>query len=108
MTRVFKNAYNDWCAEDEVAINDGRILKVTTMKRHNKSLATTVTAGKRDGNFFTYVVFQDFSKTVLATRPARITQGAVTEQHALVIAQIDHTKRDVNEFYGQQKVDQPA
>ena len=108
MTRVFKNAYGDWCAEDELPVDGGRVIKVTTMKRHNKSLATTVVAGKHEDGCFTYVVFQDFSKTVLATRPARITQGVVAEQHASVIAQIDQIKQEVNAHYGQKVLDQIA
>lgn len=108
MTRVFKNAYNDWCAEDEFLVNGNRVIRITTMKRHNKSLATTVTAGVREGNCFTYTVFQDFSKTVAIAMPGRITHGAVAVQHASVISKIESIKTEVNEYYGQKKVAEAA
>ena len=74
--------YHGWTAESEVTVGD-RIVKITTMKRSNGLLATTATAGKKDGMFFTFMMFQDFTKTLLQEK-ARCTEKSVRLQHSLI------------------------
>jgi len=80
--QVYKNAYNGWCAESTVPVGD-RVIRITTMKRSNGMLATTASAGKQDGYSFTFVVFEDFSKT-LCLQKVRCSEKAVRLQHSQV------------------------
>lgn len=108
MVNVVKNCYGDWCSDTQVPIDNGRVLRITTMKRFDKSLTTTASAGAIEGGFFTHTVFQDFSKRVSVTRPGRITSGAVMAQHAAVIANIESIKTEANQHYVQKGLALPA
>ena len=78
---VYKGHYG-WCAETDIPVGE-RVVRITTMKRSNGMLATTASAGKQDGYSFTFVVFEDFSKT-LCLQKVRCSEKTVRLQHSQV------------------------
>jgi hypothetical protein len=87
--------YHGWSAESEVKVGE-RLVRITTMKRSNGMLATMATAGKQEGLFFSFMVFQDFNKVLLQEK-ARCTEKAVAAQHSLV--DLAALTADVEAFY---------
>jgi len=61
---------------------------VTTVKRHDGNITTTAKVGKRDGIFFVYEPFKDFSQQVIESS-ARCTKPAVERQHTAALAMLD-------------------
>ena len=86
-----------WTATTEVPVGE-RTLQITTMKRGSGELATTGTVGIRKGISFSFIVFEDFSKT-LARETCRCTKNAVITQHNMVIDDIDRVIAQVNAYY---------
>lgn len=71
--------------------SDGRVmeLRISTYKNDSRRLVTHATAVEPTSYGFSYVVFQDFSKTVLNTSPKRITKNLIEDQHEDALAHID-------------------
>lgn len=86
-----------WTATTEVPVGE-RTLQITTMKRSGGFLGTIGTVGIRKGISFSFVLFEDFSKT-LASEDCRCTKNAVITQHNAVMSDIDTVIAQVNKYY---------
>ena len=101
MKTAYFKGYHGNQAESGVELPDNRFLKITTMKRSSGNLATTATVGKSSGNSFSFVVFQDFNKT-LANEKIRVTEKAVKNQHDKVLENLDDLKAEIAEYYSKE------
>lgn len=106
MTTLHKDCRGNWTAEDNIALPDGRQLRLSTHKVCSGNLVTTATVGRLEGGFFSYTMYQDFSKR-LATAAARCTAKVVATQHEAVLANIESLKQEIAAFYSA-KVEQTA
>lgn len=97
-THIAKSHYG-WRAETTVELGGNRILNFVTMKRSNGALVTTANCGRSDGNFFSFVIFQDFSERVITETPARVTEKVVTDQHLRALRQLDAIKARCAAYY---------
>ena len=87
-TTIRKSSYGTWMAETMTPLADNLHICLTTMKRHDGNITTTAKVGKRDGIFFVYEPFKDFSQQVIESS-ARCTKPAVERQHTAAIAMLD-------------------
>ena len=90
-TRIQKSCYGTWMAETITPLNDKLHLCLTTMKRFDGNITTTVNTGKKESYFFVYDPFSNFKKTLLSSSE-RCTKPAVERQHNAAIAMLDTIK----------------
>lgn len=71
-------------------------LRVTSSKRYSGQVAATATViyKKGDGSFST-AVFQDYSKTLLAGKIARVTEKTLAEFHTKALEQLPQVLAEV-------------
>ena len=100
--KISKSFYG-WFVQSDVAVGD-RVLRLTTMKRSSGLLATTGSAGKKDGIAFSFTTGDDFFKT-LASAKCRVTKNAAITQHNAVISNIDLVIKDIDKFYAQKEAE---
>jgi len=79
-----------WNAKSQLDLADNRVLQISTYKASNGSLRTSASVHlKVDGGLrhvFGYgTPGGDFSGTMVTTKPARVTEKVVAEQHRLVL-----------------------
>lgn len=98
MTHIYKSHYG-WRAQTTIDLGAGRVLDVVTLKRSNGALVTTAQCGKSDGNFFSFVMFQDFSERVITETPARVTEKVVADQHRRALLQLGAIKERCTAHY---------
>jgi len=89
-----------WQTESQIQISDTMRLNIVTMKRHTGVLATTAQASHKEGNFYSYEPYKDYSKQVLHSNPSRCTRQTVEMQHSRVMANVDVLVEAVENFYG--------
>ena len=99
-TAYFKGYYGHQ-AETGMDLPDNRFLKITTMKRSSGNLVTTATVGKSSGNSFSFVMFEDFNKTLLHEK-VRVTEKAVKNQHDKALENLDALKAEIAEYYSKE------
>ena len=104
MTQIYKSHYG-WRAQTTIDLGAGRVLDVVTLKRSNGALVTTAHCGRSDGNFFSFVMFQDFSERVITETPARVTEKVVADQHRRALLQLDAIKERCANHYAQQSTE---
>jgi hypothetical protein len=75
-TRIQKSCYGTWMAETITPLNDKLHLCLTTMKRFDGNITTTVNTGKKENYFFVYDPFANYKKTLLSSSE-RCTKPAV-------------------------------
>jgi len=95
-TRTTKGYYG-WSSKSEVALPNGKAIRFVTMKRSSGDLVTSAQVGTVDDYSFTTIMFQDFSKNIIKTKPARVTAKVVEAQHAMI--DVDMVLAQVNAFY---------
>ena len=82
-----------WAAETRIKLDDhglpGRVLELSTYKSSRGGVWTHAQCLKLEGGFVTFVIFQDFSKTVQQDRKARCTEKTVETMHQAALAQAD-------------------
>ena len=113
-TRTYKDR-DGWNAQTIIDLKDRRVLKLRTGKRSiGGGLQTTATVWTDTGNgglihaMGLGTGLGDFSETIVVTRPARITEKLVTEQHQGVIRQADAIQAQIAQFYTQQAQKNPV
>ena len=104
MTIIQKSHYG-WRAQTTIDLGAGRVLDFVTLKRSNGALVTTAPCGRSDGNFFSFVVFQDFSERVITETPARVTEKVVADQHQRALAQLDAVIARCTAHYAQRSTE---
>lgn len=88
-----KSYHGDWRSTSVVEIgasNAGwRQLEISTSKNSSGALVTLASVGHVKDGMRCWVVFQDFSKRIAVTRPARCTSKVVELQHAEALKGVD-------------------
>lgn len=97
-THISKSAYGTWMAITMMQINEKLHLTLTTMKRHDKNITTTVSVEKQEQYFFVHDPFKDFKKTLISSSD-RCTKPAVERQHSAAIAMLDSIKEQAINHY---------
>ena len=89
--KATRNMRNDWVVRSDIEFGENRIIRVTTCKTSSGALTTNASVQTIEPNgFMSHMMFQDFNKTIKATR-VRATQ-AVMDTKDQIIAR-------VKEFY---------
>ncbi len=101
MTRIYKDIRDGWMARTEVPLEDDREIRLSTYKDYTGKLVTRAQVGVAKANSFTFVIFQDYHKT-LAANKVRCTAKAVTQQHETALSQLPTIIADVTRFYTNQ------
>jgi hypothetical protein len=74
-----------WRARSEIPLSLGDdtpyVIRVETLRTSDRSLVTRVSAHRVAGRFCSHVLHQDYSEQVLCTRPSRLTEIIVRDQH---------------------------
>lgn len=99
MTVIEKDCRNNWRAEDEFDVGNGRTVSIVTSKAYNGAVVTRAQVGIRKGNVFRFTVYEDFSCTLKSTVPGRVTAKFVSEQHALALQGLEQLKKDIAAQY---------
>jgi hypothetical protein len=103
-----------WKALSEIELDDERQLVIRTSKNTNGALATVLTVWKVEkGGSKTHVAgfglrSGDYAKRIITSRPARITEKVVNEQHLLVLVQLESIKVKIREHYAPDAALPPA
>ena len=100
--KAVKSAFG-WKAENYFPIDSTTRITITTMKRSNGQLATTVTGSRKEGSMWYYTVLQDFAMVYASTPCQRVSKLAVEIQQAQVLKKIETIKFEVIAFYEQLK-----
>ena len=87
-----------WQVETCFPLPDGRELSFGTSKRHDGTLCTTASVSKRDGLFRTFVMFQDYMKTIRREK-VRCTDKTVQAQHLDALKDKDIVMAEVKAQY---------
>ena len=79
-----KDIRGNWHLSEDIPLQGAgnRVLRLSTHKTSSGQLVTSATVGTVDRGMFSYMMYTDFNKRVMATRPARITGKVVDAQHA--------------------------
>ena len=95
---VLYKGRSGWQVETCFPLPDGRELSFSTHKRHDGTLCTTASVSKRDGLFRTFVMFQDYMKTIRRER-ARCTGRTEQPQHLAALKDKDAIMAEVKAHY---------
>ena len=87
-----------WQVETSFPLPDGRELTFNTGKRYNGTLCTTASVSKRDGLSRTFVMFQDYWKTIRCER-VRCTAKTVQAMHRDALKDKDTVMAEVMAQY---------
>ena len=96
-TFIKKDHYGKWEAETIIELDSTYQLSIKTKKAGSGALVTHATVGKHDGEFISHVVFQDYSKALVTSRPARVTAKTVEAQHNQI--DVAEVIQEVKTFY---------
>ena len=85
-TTSLRKGENGWKAKNSVNNYKGYDWEITTMKSMRGDLVSTAVGGKNEKGgsgytMFTYVMYQDPNIRLMTSKPSRITDKAVAEQH---------------------------
>ena len=98
MDGVLVKGRSGWQVETCFPLPDGRELSFSTSKRHDGSLCTTASVSKCDGVYRTFVVFQDYMKTIRREK-VRCTDKTVQAQHLDALKDKDIVMAEVKAQY---------
>ena len=109
---TIKKGHNGWVGKTMVENFKGYDWDITTIKNYNGDLTTTAQGGKnekRDGyGMFTFMLYQDPNIRLKVSRPARVTDKVVTEQHEQAVKEFkeraDEIAQKVDEIQSKKKM----
>lgn len=102
-TRHSHNARDGHRLETEIDLGGAQVLRISTCKAMGGSLDTRGSVHHAAGGCLRHTLHEDFSSRLLSSRPKRVTQAVVTEQHDQVLAKIDEIKLAVEMHYQQRE-----
>jgi hypothetical protein len=91
-TYIRKDARNNWRAETNVENFNGYDWKISTVKTYTGNLVSSAQGGKTEPtgtkgyNIFKYTMYQDPNHTLEVSKPKRLTDKVVKEQHDKALA----------------------
>lgn len=95
-TIISKDIRNGWTAKTNVELGENRVLEVSTRKGSGGALVTTAYVHTREGNFLTHRFNiggpggdGDYSERLEVSKPARVTENAVRDQHTRNVLNLD-------------------
>ena len=88
-----------WKAQSTIDLGNGRQLQISTSKTYSGALVSSALVGKVEGGFFSFMMYQDFQKRIIA-RKVRVTDKAVEAQHAEALGQLSEILAAVRIQYG--------
>jgi hypothetical protein len=91
-TRIYKSYGGAWIGKTSVSDVDGKDYEITTMKRSNGKLWSNAQSGKSERGMFSYMLYQDPNLNLIETKPSKVTQKAVSEQHDKAIEKFKEMK----------------
>ena len=98
MDGVLIKGRSGWQVETCFPLPDGRELSFSTSKRHDGLLCTTASVSKRDGAYRTFVMYQDYMKTIRGEK-VRCTDKTVQAQHLDALKDKDIVMAEVKAQY---------
>jgi len=98
MDGVLVKGRSGWQVETCFPLPDGRELSFSTSKRHDGSLCTTASVLWRVGLCHTFVMFQDYMKTIRREK-VRCTYKTVQAQHLDALKDKDIVMAEVKAQY---------
>lgn len=100
MTRITKGR-DGWEALDVIPMAAGRLLRVTSHKWQRGGLVTFATSvsPSADGFGYSFVVFQDFNKTIKTESGTRCTEKTIKQHHAAAMYGIADVLTQANKQY---------
>ena len=98
MDGVLVKGRSGWQVKTYFPLPDGRELCFNTSKYPDGSLCTTASVSKRDGLCRTFVMFQDYMKTIRREK-VRCTDKAVQAQHLDALKDKDIIMAEVKAQY---------
>lgn len=98
MDGVLVKGRSGWQVETCFPLPDGRELSFSTSKRHDGTLCTTASVSKRDGLRRTFLMFQDYMKTIRREK-VRCTDKTVQAQHLDALKDKDAVMAEVKAQY---------
>ena len=109
---TIKKGHNGWVGKTMVENFKGYDWDITTIKNYNGDLTTTAQGGKnekKDGySMFTFALYQDPNIRLKVSRPARVTDKVVTEQHEQAVKEFkeraDEIAQKVDEIQSKKKM----
>lgn len=80
-----KDIRGNWHMSEDIDLPGAgnRSLRLSTHKTSSGQLVTSATVGTVDRGMFSYMMYTDFNKRIIATRPARVTAKVVDAQHSV-------------------------
>lgn len=99
-TRVSKSIRGKWGAKSELMLTDTIQLSISTHAVHSGELITSASVGHLEGNFVSHMMYQDYSKTISRSNPARCTAKWVENQHTTALSHLEHVLAEVRLQYG--------
>ncbi|WP_404299017.1 hypothetical protein [Alicycliphilus denitrificans] len=103
ITRHSHNARDGHRLETEIELGGAQVLRISTSKAMGGSLDTRGSVHHAAGGFMRHTLYEDFSSRLLSTRPKRVTQQVVMDQHREVLSQLDEVKLAVEMHYQQRE-----
>jgi hypothetical protein len=99
-TRLGKTMHGVWKAESSVMLDDTLCFTLTTMKRASGSVVTSASVAKREGNFYTHRMYEDYSRQLDSHKYPRVTAKVVENQHIFALSGIDDYINEARAKYG--------
>lgn len=94
-----------WKADASVKIEGtNQVLKISTWKNARKQLITTASVAVLERGFETFVLYEDFYRTLFISEPKVVNEKRVTEQQRQALDEIDIILANVKEFYAAKEV----
>lgn len=103
-TTTTKNMRDGWMSESVIPMNvtteEGEMqVRVTTMKRYSGHLGTTATVVYQKADSFSFMAFQDFSKTISSVKLARVTAAVCESNHKAALETMPAVIAEIRKFY---------
>lgn len=102
-TRHSHNARDGHRLETEIDLGGAQVLRISTYKAMGGSLDTRGTVHHAEAGCMRHTLHEDFSSRLLSTRPKRVTEAIVRDQHDQALAKIDEVKLAVELHYQQRE-----
>lgn len=99
-TRISKSAHGGWKAESSVMLDDTLCFTMTTMKRASGSVVTSASVAKREGNFDTHRMYEDYSRRLDSHKYPRVTAKVIETQHIGALSDIENYLNEARAQYG--------
>lgn len=92
-----KDYSNKWVTSTKVMIDNNKQLTIRTSKNNTGVLYSNASVATLEGDFFTHVIYQDFSKTLQKMPVKRVTEQSNIKFHLLI--DLEKVVNEAKQFY---------